>query len=177
MADYAFLTRWRVAATPEEVYAILDDALDLPRWWPAVYLSAREVAPGDSSGIGKIVSLHTKGWLPYTLTWEFRVTEKRRPHGFALEATGDFVGRGVWEFTGDGSMCDVTFDWRIRADKPLLRYLSFLLRPIFAWNHRWAMAKGEESLNLELHRRRAPDAASAANLPHPPGPTFYRKGA
>ena len=27
-------------------------------------------------------------------------------------------------------------------------------RPLFAWNHRWAMARGLESLQLELLRRR-----------------------
>ena len=42
---------------------------------------------------------------------------------------------------------------RIRAEKPLLRYLSFLLKPVFSANHRWAMARGEESLRAELGRR------------------------
>ena len=44
-------------------------------------------------------------------------------------------------------MANITFDWKIRADKTLLRLLSFLLKPVFAANHRWAMAKGLESLN------------------------------
>ena len=56
---------------------------------------------------------------------------------------------------------DVTYDWRIRADNPLLRALSFVLRPLFAWNHRWAMARGEESLRAELVRRRSAPAVTA----------------
>ena len=64
-------------------------------------------------------------------------------------------------------MVDLTFDWKIRGDKLLLRYLSFLLKPIFAANHRWAMAKGEESLKLELARRRAPTPKDAARIPPP----------
>ena len=48
---------------------------------------------------------------------------------------------------------NITYDWRIRAEKPLLRYLSFLLKPVFSANHRWAMARGEESLKAELARR------------------------
>jgi hypothetical protein len=59
-------------------------------------------------------------------------------------------------------MVKVTGDWDIRADKPLLRYLSFLFKPIFSANHRWAMARGEESLRLELGRRRRSE--------HQPGP-------
>jgi hypothetical protein len=31
----------------------------------------------------------------------------------------------------------------------------FILKPIFAANHRWAMARGEESLTRELLRRRS----------------------
>jgi hypothetical protein len=31
-----------------------------------------------------------------------------------------------------------------------LRYLSFLFKPFFSANHRWAMARGEESLRREL---------------------------
>jgi len=50
---------------------------------------------------------------------------------------------------------NITYDWKIRADKALLRYLSFLLKPVFAMNHRWAMAQGEKSLCVELSRRRS----------------------
>ena len=62
--DYSFLTRWQVESTLEEVNAILSNAPDLPRWWPAVYLDVQELEPGDANGVGKVVSLYTKGWLP-----------------------------------------------------------------------------------------------------------------
>ena len=96
--DYHFVTTWRLEATVEEVSDVLGDALDLVRWWPSVYLDVQEVAPGDARGVGRIVALYTKGWLPYTLRWQFRTVESRYPYGFALEAQGDFVGRGVWTF-------------------------------------------------------------------------------
>jgi hypothetical protein len=125
--------------------------------------------------VGKVVALYTKGWLPYTLRWQFRVTESRHPYGFTLEAWGDFVGRGIWTFEPDGSRLGhvlITYDWKIRADKPLLRYLSFLMKPIFSANHRWAMTKGEESLRLELARHRALTPEARSRVPAPPGPTF-----
>jgi len=117
-----------------------------------VYLDVEILKAGDENGIGKLVSLHTKGWLPYTLRWQFRVTDSRYPFGFSLEASGDFDGRGVWTFEQDGASVNVTYDWEVRADKPLLRALSFLLKPVFAANHKWAMARGEESLKRELKR-------------------------
>jgi hypothetical protein len=174
--EYHFVTRWRVQSTVQEVAEILGDAADLARWWPSVYLEVGVLEPGFDRGIGKVVSLYTKGWLPYTLRWKFRVTESNAPHGFAIEAFGDFVGRGLWTFTQDAEMVNVTYDWSIRADKPVLKYLSFLMKPLFSANHHWAMARGEESLKLELERRHAPTPADAARVPPPPGPTWPHRG-
>ena len=91
---------------------------------------------------------------------------------FALEATGDFVGRGEWRFRQEGPTVAITYDWRIRADKPMLRYLSFVMKPIFSANHIWAMRMGEESLKLELARRHASTPEERARIAAPPGPTF-----
>ena len=154
---------------------MLADATDLPRWWPAVYLDVRRLAGGDAGGVGAEYDLYTKGWLPYTLRWRFTVTESNPPHGFRLVAEGDFVGTGVWILTQDGDFVDVTYDWRIAAAKPLLRIGTPVFRPLFGANHRWAMARGEESLKLELLRRRAGSEAERQAVPPPPGPTFTRK--
>jgi hypothetical protein len=175
--DYHFITHWRVEAPIEEVAEILSNGVDLVRWWPSVYLNAEELEPGDAEGVGRVISLYTKGWLPYTLRWQFRVTESRFPHGFTLEAWGDFDGRGIWTLEQDGPWVDVTYDWKIRAEKPLLRYFSFIMKPIFGANHRWAMAQGEASLKLELARRHAATAEERALVPAPPGPTSVAPGA
>jgi hypothetical protein len=171
--EYHFTTNWRVEGTCGEVADVLGDAVALTRWWPSVYLAVEELRPADAQGVGRRVRLRTKGWLPYTLRWEFEVVDSRYPYGFTIVANGDFDGRGVWTFGQDGRFVDIVYDWRIRAEKPLLRSLSFLLRPIFEANHRWAMDRGEESLKLELARRRAISAEARARLPAPPGPVTY----
>lgn len=170
--DYHFITHWRVPGTVEEVAELIGNAPELVRWWPSVYLEVQELEPGGENGEGKVVSLYTKGWLPYTLRWQFRVTESDPPHGFRLEAWGDFVGRGIWTFEQDGAHVNITYDWKIRADKPLLRSFSLLLKPVFSANHQWAMQKGEESLLVELARRHAATDEARALIPPPPGPTF-----
>jgi hypothetical protein len=167
-----FITHWRVDGTCREVSDVIGDAESLVRWWPSVYLDVKVLDPGGPGGVGKRVDLFTKGWLPYTLRWQFLVTTSREPYGFELEASGDFDGRGIWTFRQDGTQTAIDYDWRIRADKPLLRTLSFLFKPVFAANHRWAMERGLESLRLELRRRRSPTAAERAGIPAPPGPTF-----
>lgn len=168
--DYHFITIWRIPGDVNQVAQIITDGASLTRWWPSVYLDLRELEPGDESGLGKVIDLYTKGWLPYTLRWQFRVSEIRND-GFTIEASGDFVGRGIWTFAQDGPDALITYDWKIRADKPLLRFLSPLLKPIFAANHRWAMDQGERSLKLELARRRAATDEERARIPPPPPPT------
>lgn len=166
--DYHFIDRWRVEGDLKEVAAIIEDAPSLSLWWSSVYFEVTELEPGGESGVGKLISLRAGGWLPYTLRINFRTTESRYPNGFSMDATGDLEGRGIWTFAQDGPFVKVTYDWTIRANKPIIDKLSFLLKPIFRSNHRWTMKRGEESLKLELRRRRAPTKEAASAVPEPP---------
>ena len=189
--DYHFITTWRIPATPEEISAVLGDAPSLPdggrrSTWRSGARARRR------AGHGKLVDLYTKGFLPYTLRWRFTVTESEPPTGFSLEAVGDFVGRGIWTLRQDagrgdpgGPLTSVTYDWLVIAEKGILKNLSFIMKPIFSANHRWAMARGEESLKLELARRRAADdatvqaaipAAARGDFPAQPAPLPPRLG-
>jgi hypothetical protein len=166
--DYHFIDHWRVKATVQEVADIIEDAQSLSTWWPSVYFEVREIEPGGQGGVGKLISLRAGGWLPYTLQIKFRTTESRYPHGFSMDASGDLEGKGIWTFEQDGPFVNVTYDWTIRANKPIIDKLSFLLKPIFRSNHNWTMKRGEESLKLELLRRRAQTKEEAAAVPSPP---------
>jgi hypothetical protein len=58
--EYHFVTHWRVKGAVKEVADVLDNPLDLPRWWPDVYLDVLELepAPGNARAI---IELHTRG--------------------------------------------------------------------------------------------------------------------
>jgi hypothetical protein len=169
-APYHLVSHWRIQGRPAEIYQVLEDTADLARWWPAVYLSVKQVEPGDTNGIGATFDLQTRGWLPYTLRWQLRIVEKKRPRRIVLEAKGDLTGRGIWTITAEDPLVDVAFDWQVAAEKAFLRRWSWLLRPIFAANHRWAMARGEESLQRELAFRQAPPE-KWETIPPPPRPS------
>lgn len=154
--EYQFLTEWDVTAPREVIYNILREGKDYPVWWPDVYLDARYEPSGHADGIGDRVHLLTKGWLPYKLRWTAEAVRNEFPQEIEIRATGDFVGRGIWHLAPRGphnEATQVTFDWRLRADKPLLRWLSPLLKPLFKWNHRWAMHTGLTRLRIEAQRR------------------------
>ena len=170
--SYQFIDRWRVEADVKEVADILEDAVSLRRWWGSVYFDVKQVEPGGEHGIGKLISLHAGGWLPYTLRINFRTVGSNYPYGFTMDATGDLEGRGVWTFKPDGAFVDVTYDWTISANTPVIERLSFLLKPIFRSNHNWTMKRGEESLKLELLRRRAKSPEQRASIASPPPPSL-----
>ena len=169
---YHFIDRWRVEGDLKEVADILEDPLSLPRWWGSVYFEVKEIERGEDHGIGKLISLRAGGWLPYTLRINFRTIESRYPYGFTMDASGDLEGKGIWTFEQAGRFVNVTYDWTIKANKPSIEKLSFLLKPIFRSNHRWTMTRGEESLKLELLRRRAKSNGEPSPLPEPPPPSF-----
>jgi hypothetical protein len=74
-------------------------------------------------------------------------------------------------FQQDGEWVNITCEWRIGAQKPLLKTLSPVMKPVFRANHQWAMARGLESLELELVRRRATTDAERSLVPAPPPAT------
>lgn len=169
-AGYHFVSRWRVPGTRDEVRAVLEDAAQLPRWWPSLYREVTVLEPGGPGGVGRVIELQTPP-VPYSLRWRLAVTRSYGPAGFTMAATGDFVGTGTWILKQDGDHVVVLYDWRVSAEKPLLKQLSWLLRPVFRANHRLVMHHGEISLRRELElRRMGPEAG--AGLPPPPQPTF-----
>jgi hypothetical protein len=170
--DYHFINHWRVEGTVEEVADIIAEPLEMPRWWPAWCLSAAQVEKGDERGVGRVVNIHAKGWMPYAIHWQLRVRESDRPRRYVVHVTGDLEGCGIWTFEQDGPFVNATLDWKVRANFPFIRYLSFLLKPLFRNNHFWAMDRGEESLRLELARRHAATSEERARIPAPPPPTW-----
>jgi hypothetical protein len=172
--EYHFIDRWRVRGGVEEVAAIIGDAPDWARWWASTYREVTVTTHGDERRVGQEGDVRAAAWLPYGIRFHYRITESWHPRGFALDATGDLTGRGVWTFEEVDGFTLATFDWRVRTDKPLLRHLSWLLKPLFRSNHAWTMRQGERSLELELARRRAATAEAAALIPPPPGPFRWR---
>ena len=171
--EYRIVTRWRLAASPRELCDVFCDTPALSRWWRAAFLDARELRPAHAPfGVGRNVWIHTKGWLPYSLQLEVEVLECDPSRGFLIRTRGDFVGQCECRLEASGGVVTATFDWRLRAEKGVIRAFSWLLRPLFAWNHRWVMARGREAIEIELRRRREGIGYGDPALPPTPAPTF-----
>ena len=168
--SYFFVSHWRVPGRIEQVFRLFQQVERLPDWWPAVYRGVEELEAGGPKGLGRTVALRGKGWLPYSIRWQLKVTGVEYPRRIDLSASGDLEGRGTWLLAQAGEDVDITFEWEVTANKPLLKSLSPFLKPLFAMNHRWAMRQGEISLKLEMQRLQARSMEEALKVPRPPGP-------
>ena len=142
--EYVFVDEWDVAAPRESVFAAIADARSYPAWWKPVYL---DVESEGEPEVGKESRQHFKGRLPYHLRTRSRITRLEAPSAIGAEVDGDLRGTGLWTLTElpDGGT-HVRFDWRVHADRPLLRLLTPVLRRALRWNHAWAIARAREGL-------------------------------
>jgi Polyketide cyclase / dehydrase and lipid transport len=151
-AAYRFVTHWRVRGRCEQVADILEDVDAIPKWWRSVYRTARVVERGGEHGLGRVVDVTTKGFLPYTLRWTYRVTQVDYPHTSTIVASGDLEGDGHWNFVQNGDYVDITYEWNVRANHPLIRRFHRLLAPLFALNHSYTMRDGLRGLRAQVER-------------------------
>ena len=164
--EYVFVDEWDVAAPLEAVHAAVGDASTYPEWWRPTYISVR--TEGDA-GVGQVNHHHFRGPLPYTLKATTTTTRYEPPALVETAVDGDLRGTGTWTLTpaADGGT-HVRFDWRVFADRPFLRVLTPVLRPVFRWNHAWAITRAQAGLEPYARRRAAEGAATgepAVNAP------------
>jgi uncharacterized protein YndB with AHSA1/START domain len=157
--EYVFVDEWDVDAPRESVFAAISDARSYPTWWKPVYLSV------DSEGepaVGSESRQHFKGRLPYHLRTRSRITRLEAPAVIGAEVDGDLRGTGLWTLTElpDGGT-HVRFDWRVHADRLLLRLLTPVLRRALRWNHAWAIARAREGLEPYARAVAVPEPTTA----------------
>jgi uncharacterized protein YndB with AHSA1/START domain len=157
-AEYVFIDEWDVDAPQERVFAALADARTYPRWWTPTYQASEADGPPE---VGRASRQRFKGRLPYTLTTLSRIVRLEPPVEFEVEVEGDLRGRGVWTLTARDGGVHVRFDWRVYADRPFLRRLTPVLRPLFRWNHNVAIRQARAGLE-PYAREGAPPAEGPA---------------
>jgi hypothetical protein len=143
--EYRFVDRWLVRAPLQAAYDVIGDTLGYPRWWGNVFVSVD--GDGGPPRPGRHVRIVSRGFLPYLLRWEAEILEAEAPHHFGFGMTGDFVGSGSWSFEAGNGGTNAVFEFRPRVEKPGVKQLSPILKPLFRWNHTWAMSRGERGVN------------------------------
>lgn len=143
-SEYVFLDEWDADAPREAVFEALADARTYPEWWKPVYIAVEADGPPE---LGRVSRHKFKGRLPYHLQTRSEIVRYEPPAEFEVRVDGDLSGRGTWTLSSQkGGEVHVRFDWRVYADRPLLRYLTPVLRPVFRWNHDWSVKRAIDGL-------------------------------
>lgn len=152
MASYSFLTIWKLDAPIEAVWNAIADAARYPEWWKYV-ASVERISPGDERGVGVVGRTTWRTALPYTLSFEGRITRVEPPHLLEGVTTGELEGTGRWELSEDANGTTVRYTWKVRTTRPWMNLVAPLLRPAFVWNHDVLMTEGGEALARLLGAR------------------------
>lgn len=150
--DYHFVTHWKIRGPIRKIYDVLKEGARYSEWWWPAYLKTEETGPR------KVRSL-VRAKLPYTLDFTTELVREDPPTELEIRASGDLVGTGLCKLRQVGDKTNIEFHWSVRAEKLLIRWLSFILKPVFRWNHDWVMKVGEKGLQEEIIRNiPTPDA-------------------
>ncbi len=145
--DYHFVTHWKIKGPIELIFQILKDGPNYAQWWKPAYQESKAIE-------GQRVLSRIRAKLPYTLEFITEPIREDPPHELEFRASGELVGTGLWKLHQNGPIVEMEFHWNVRAEKPLVRWLSPFLKPLFRWNHDWVMRTGENDLQAEVNRNR-----------------------
>lgn len=150
MNDYHFITLWRLTAPLEDVWDTIRDIDHWARWWPCVR-GVETLSPGDVNGVGAERRLIWHGALPYSLTFDTRVTRVDPMRAVDSIATGEVEGTGAWRFDTEGSVTVVRYHWDVHTRRAWMNKLAPVAQPLFRWNHNYVMRRGGEGLAAILN--------------------------
>ncbi|GAA3882634.1 SRPBCC family protein [Streptomyces sedi] len=154
---YQFGGVWRVAAPAGDVFTVLNEPADYPRWWPEI----REVVrTGEESGTARF-----RSFLPYELRVGVRAGERDEANGrLEIRLSGDLEGWLCWSLfpQGRGTLVVHAQDCVVTGGLPLR--LGPLARPAFRANHAAMMRSGERGLRAWARGRRGAEGASEGRL-------------
>lgn len=149
MAQYHFITTWKLNAPVEKVWHEIMQAHQWPEWWKGVE-KVEEVQKGIESGYGDVGAFTFRSILPYSLSFRSRVVaieEMKRIEGVAY---GELDGTGIWHFATEGNYTIVRYYWTVQTTKWWMNVLSPIARPAFEWNHNIIMKWGGQGLAQRL---------------------------
>lgn len=149
MADYEFITIWRVKAPLEKVWDLIFHSEEWPAWWRGVE-RVEKLKDGDPNNVGAVHRYTWKSKLPYRLIFDVKTTRVEPMTTLEGEAIGELQGLGRWHLSSEGGITTVRYDWKVQTTKSWMNYLAPIARPFFKWNHDVVMGWGEEGLANRL---------------------------
>jgi hypothetical protein len=141
---FSLASEWHVAATPDAVFALLENPRAWPTWWRYVHSVESLAGERDFRFVW-----NTR--LPYRLCMDIHTMIEERPWLMVGAASGDVRGIGRWELDAIPLGTRVRYFWQVSLDNSWMQILAPLLAPVFTWNHHAVMRAGAEGMARTLN--------------------------
>lgn len=142
MADYRFVSTWKLRTPVDDVYRLLRHP---ERWrWPGLQRVQRLEAGDDASG--DVHRFFFRAPLGYTLTFDLRTTLVEPPRLLEARAEGELEGTSRWELHEHGGVTTAVLTWTVRTTKGWMNVVAPLARPVFSWAHAVVMRRGAQGM-------------------------------
>jgi hypothetical protein len=151
-SQYSFITKWQIKAPLEKVWDAIDKGEDWPSWWKGAE-QAEVLDNGNLDGTGKMIRYTWKSFLPFTLSFDFKITSREMYKKISGEATGDLKGTGIWTFEEINGITYVQYKWDVVSTKKIVNLVSPVLKWFFNYNHNLLMHWGGKGLAKKLHAK------------------------
>lgn len=148
--QYAFISQWLVDAPVQPVWESIYESEQWPLWWKGV-IQVTETLKGDENGIGSIRQYKMRSPMLYTLSFNIHLTERVDYVKLVGDASGELKGTGAWYFEERKTKTLVQCHWHVSTTIRWMNAFSYLLRPLFEYNHAAVMRNGAISLAKKLN--------------------------
>jgi hypothetical protein len=147
--EYFFITKWRLEAPLEKVWDAIYNSTEWPTWWKGV-IDVKQIEFAKE-GMNAVRQYTWKSALPYTLSFQMRLTEMELHKKLSGIAFGELQGKGTWYFKQEKEITYVEYHWNVITTKAWMNTFSFLLKPAFQYNHNVVMKWGAFGLAQKLN--------------------------
>jgi uncharacterized protein YndB with AHSA1/START domain len=152
MAHFALVSQWLIAAPIDKVWDEIHAVEEWPKWWKYVR-RVQELRKGDDSGVGAVRRYTWTSRLPYSLSFDMRVTRVERPYLLEGDAIGELTGSGRWTLSETPSGTQIRYEWNVATTRTWMNLLAPVLGPAYRWNHGEVMRAGARGLAARLGAR------------------------
>ena len=122
---YEFRGTWSVAAPLEAVRETVVDLEHYPEWWPQIRAVVK-LGPDDARVL-------CRSTLPYTLDLVLHAVS-REGSVLGVEVSGDLDGSVRWQLAPEPGGTRMHFEQQVVVSGALA-VASYVVRPLFRWNH------------------------------------------
>ena len=162
-SSFDIRSKWAIDAPLSELQVIISDPMSILTWWSSVFIDGEALNAQDKNSPkgrqdirGFRARFYTKGFLPHAFQFIARI-EELSPNHLVIETEGDFKGIGTIKLKECDGCAVVDVHWSVTVVHPYLWPFLRILKPVFVWNHLWAMRRGRQGLIEFIKQECTPD--------------------